>query len=579
MTLLKQPTGFELNHKVFGKTISSWMNEKNSSNKAVYGVFNGGGPKGAAFAGAIAEVESSVRWKSVAGTSAGAITACLLAAGFDGKTIEHISAKLEFSSLLDPFELEDVLVVARQWAQVAEPDWLTAMIKSNVPSLLVPPKRRALEHRLEERLVSHRDGIETRIIDTQIASTAHWGLWGVTNWLSNATGWGLFNRANMASTFASFFVGSDRAREAALLELLTMVLGDKLPPAIVDSVMTENEQGEKVLDADKAFAVLLGIYYKAGAYKGEKIVGHIEDFLQQALRTKEDYDLDKPVTFAELPIELRVMAADISNQRLISFPDGLLNYGYVDDESSPRHYMNFSVATAVRASMAIPLVFEPVYLRDYRAEDEQGADQGPQYAMLVDGGLLNNFPVSQFDHRDCPVYGFWLGENPDLIPALSTDRVSGYMAGLINTTMAANDRYIADRMGDDLTLFALDLDIELTDDERKAQLEQSNAELTDLNERIKTNGQTIDELKQQIEIVSDDAELVEFVQSRLDQFNLLASQLEEQLLQVRQMIDDIESGKPVTRLTGTLDFSLEPEQISQLVENGREGVRRILDKQ
>ena len=572
MTLLKQPIGFEVGNQVLDGEMSSWMVEKNSSNKAVYGVFNGGGPKGAAFAGAIREVESSIRWKSVAGTSAGAITACLLAAGYDGKTIEHISAKLEFSSLLDPFDLEDVKASARQWAQVAEPDWLTALIKQHVPSLIKAPENSELEQRLKERLNAHSGGWFGNLSFASAAETAHWGIWGMTDALARWTGWGWAESLNDATAMASLLVGSDENREAALLDLLTMVLGDRLPPAIVKSVMIENEQGERVVSQDKAFAVLLGIYYRAGAYKGEKIVNHIEDFLQQALRSKEDYDLNNPVTFDELPVELRVMAADISNQRLVSFPDGLLNYGYVDDETSERHYMNFSVATAVRASMAIPLVFEPVYLRDYSAEQEQGE----QYAMLVDGGLLNNFPVNQFDNRDCPVYGFWLGENQDLVPALSTDRVSGFLGGLVLTTMGANDRYLADRMGDDLTLFALDLDIELTPDERTERLAQSQQELAGLNERITANNEVIKDLQQQIEIVSDDVQLVEFVQNRLNQFNVLANQLDNQLTTVKQLIDDLESGKAVTRLTETLDFSLTNKQIAQLVENGREGVRRVL---
>lgn len=571
MTLPKQPIGFDSNNEVFGRKITSWMNEQTAGDKAVYGVFNGGGPKGAAFAGAIAEVESSVRWQSVAGTSAGAITASLLAAGYDGKTIDHISANLDFATLLDVFDREEVAAVARQWVEVADPDWLTALIKDWVPSLLRTQEDTGqLAHRLRERLVSHRDGINTRIIEVPVISAIHSVSATLTGWLSNLTG---LNTLDNAVISAGLFVGNDAARERALVNLLRMVLGDQLPPAIIDSVMAENNNAEPELDTDKALAVLLGIYYKAGAYKGAKIVTHIEDFLQRALRSKEDYDLDNPVTFAQMPIELRVMAADISNQRLISFPQGLLDYGYVDDESSPRHYMNYSVAQAVRASMAIPLVFEPVYLRDYSADEQ---NNGPQYAMLVDGGLLNNFPVNQFNNRDYPVYGFWLGDNLDLVPALSTDRVSGYLSGLINTTMGANDRYIADRMGDDLTLFAIDLDIDLTADERKAQLAQSKTQLISLDEQITANNKVLVELTEQIEIVSDDAELVDFVQNRLDRFKDLAIRLDVQLSKVSQMIDDIEAGRPVTRLTGTLDFSLSDEQIKQLVENGRRAVRNVL---
>jgi predicted acylesterase/phospholipase RssA len=51
-------------------------------------VFEGGGVKGIALAGAIVVAESlGVQWQRVAGTSAGAITACLLAAGYTGEEL------------------------------------------------------------------------------------------------------------------------------------------------------------------------------------------------------------------------------------------------------------------------------------------------------------------------------------------------------------------------------------------------------------------------------------------------------------------------------------------------------------
>jgi hypothetical protein len=55
-------------------------------------VFEGGGVKGIAFAGAIAAAEEAgVReWKNVAGTSAGAIAACLLAVGYGAADLERI---------------------------------------------------------------------------------------------------------------------------------------------------------------------------------------------------------------------------------------------------------------------------------------------------------------------------------------------------------------------------------------------------------------------------------------------------------------------------------------------------------
>jgi NTE family protein len=55
-------------------------------------VFEGGGVKGIAFAGAITVAEQAgvEQWKNVAGTSAGSIAACLLAAGYHAKDLDRI---------------------------------------------------------------------------------------------------------------------------------------------------------------------------------------------------------------------------------------------------------------------------------------------------------------------------------------------------------------------------------------------------------------------------------------------------------------------------------------------------------
>lgn len=65
-------------------------------------VMKGGGVKGLALAGAIVELENEgVRFDAVAGTSAGAIAAVLLAAGYTGLELEKILRELNFRSFLD----------------------------------------------------------------------------------------------------------------------------------------------------------------------------------------------------------------------------------------------------------------------------------------------------------------------------------------------------------------------------------------------------------------------------------------------------------------------------------------------
>ena len=68
------------------------------------GVFEGGGVKGLAFAGAIAAAadETGVRsWVNVAGTSAGSIVAALLVAGFDAQGLREVLEHTEYRRFAD----------------------------------------------------------------------------------------------------------------------------------------------------------------------------------------------------------------------------------------------------------------------------------------------------------------------------------------------------------------------------------------------------------------------------------------------------------------------------------------------
>jgi len=68
------------------------------------GVFEGGGVKGIAFAGAIAAAEQDAgveEWVNVAGTSAGSIVAALLVAGYDAAGLQKILADAHYAKFAD----------------------------------------------------------------------------------------------------------------------------------------------------------------------------------------------------------------------------------------------------------------------------------------------------------------------------------------------------------------------------------------------------------------------------------------------------------------------------------------------
>lgn len=69
----------------------------------VDGVFSGGGIKGFAYIGAMQVLEEhGIQFKRVAGTSAGAILAAFIAAGFNAQELEEIFDELNVQVLLDP---------------------------------------------------------------------------------------------------------------------------------------------------------------------------------------------------------------------------------------------------------------------------------------------------------------------------------------------------------------------------------------------------------------------------------------------------------------------------------------------
>ena len=78
-----------------------------TKNNLADAVFEGGGVKGIALAGAVAVAEEhGYRWSNVAGTSAGAIMAALIAAGYSAREIKKIMEELDYSKFKDEGTLD-----------------------------------------------------------------------------------------------------------------------------------------------------------------------------------------------------------------------------------------------------------------------------------------------------------------------------------------------------------------------------------------------------------------------------------------------------------------------------------------
>lgn len=141
---------------------------------------------------------------------------------------------------------------------------------------------------------------------------------------------------------------------------------------------------------------VLSLLVSDGLYQGDYLEELLDGLLGD-LGVHTFGDLRTGETPAQYAWSLVVTASDLSRRRLVRIPWDLDSYGIDPDD--------FSVARAVRASSAIPFVFEPVRVRG---------------ATWVDGGLLSNFPIQLFDRSDAdplwPTFGIRLSARPGIPP-------------------------------------------------------------------------------------------------------------------------------------------------------------------
>src|SRR5919199_3152228 len=84
-------------------------------------VFEGGGVKGIGLVGAISVIEENgYQFVNVAGTSAGAIVASLVAAGYQAAEVRQILMDLDFNRLIDPSLLGRIPLIGPAFEELTE---------------------------------------------------------------------------------------------------------------------------------------------------------------------------------------------------------------------------------------------------------------------------------------------------------------------------------------------------------------------------------------------------------------------------------------------------------------------------
>src|SRR5437588_2124801 len=181
----------------------------------------------------------------------------------------------------------------------------------------------------------------------------------------------------------------------------------------------------------------LSILIEEGIFKGDEFLTWMRGLLA-AKNVHTFADLKTEFTDPKYTSRLQVIASDVTSRQLLVLPRDAAVLGFDPDA--------LEVALAVRMSMSIPIFFEPVRVKD----------QAKKEHVIVDGGMLSNFPVWLFDCEDeevpdWPTFGLMLVEPDPKTPISeripqpeSAPRgVRGLVAllsGMVHTMMEAHDR-------------------------------------------------------------------------------------------------------------------------------------------
>ena len=193
---------------------------------------------------------------------------------------------------------------------------------------------------------------------------------------------------------------------------------------------------DKVPLVERSLSLLLDL----GLFEGDRFLEWIRERLAaKGVHTFADLVDDEFADDPRYRSRLQVIASDVTTHELLVLPRDAGKLGIEPDA--------LDVALAVRMSMSIPIFFEPVRIENPKTG---------QVHVIVDGGMLSNFPVWIFDCDDgeapeWPTFGLLLVEPKPQVPLgarLPKAKMTGhgpsavidYVKALAQTMMEAHDR-------------------------------------------------------------------------------------------------------------------------------------------
>lgn len=185
------------------------------------------------------------------------------------------------------------------------------------------------------------------------------------------------------------------------------------------------------------FGAALSVLKDWGHYEGNAFLEWMRGLLAaKGVRTFGDLVIPKYADQPRYRYKVQVIASDLTERRLLVLPRDAPRLGIQNPD-------DLDVALAVRMSMSIPIFFEPVRW--------QNPETGREH-IIVDGGLLSNFPVWLFDSEgepDWPTFGLRLVEPEPQVqlgarlpqpPQGGMETVLDFLKSLVQTMVEAHDR-------------------------------------------------------------------------------------------------------------------------------------------
>lgn len=182
-------------------------------------------------------------------------------------------------------------------------------------------------------------------------------------------------------------------------------------------------KGMDLLDHFGIVGKSVSLFLRLGIYNTDDL----EDWMDELLNRKgmrRFGDVEKTGR------KLKITASDLTERRLLVLPDDLEEFALDPGE--------FCIAPAVRMSVSIPIFFEPV-----RWKDRSGREH-----LVVDGGLLSNYPIWLLDDGKrlpaYPTFGFRFMDEKEPCRSQSCQaqpNLVDYLKAIVSTSLDAIDNH------------------------------------------------------------------------------------------------------------------------------------------